>query len=194
MLSMGLQPQLDAIRAHLLPKAPAAAPKKGRGKGREPLLPAPQVAPAHFPFVSHLNQSAAQSGGQAVHCASAARKFAATWIVQPVLTQRLCNHLRLGNVWLTTMAQWSLVTASIITIVSGIFPLCLLSISLLKSSHPAVERRPDNPRLPSCLHRSCCSQPPCQLRWRRQRSAGRGTLSRFTSLLMVPRSAAVSLR
>ena len=48
MLSLGLQPQLDAIRAHVLPDAPPAPPpKKQKGKGVQPVAPAPQVTPAH---------------------------------------------------------------------------------------------------------------------------------------------------
>ena len=54
MLSLGLQPQLDAIRAHVLPEASAASPQKGSGKSQPPELLSPQVALLMLLIVWHV--------------------------------------------------------------------------------------------------------------------------------------------
>ena len=69
MLSLGLQPQLDAIRA---------AVQQPAGKQAKPAArPRPQVRP-WLSLQQNTHKRAAQSGGEAVHHAPAARKHAAT--------------------------------------------------------------------------------------------------------------------
>ena len=65
MLSLGLQPQLDAIRAHVLPDTSAAPSKTQTGKRPKPVLPVPQVWTCSRYICLARGSNAAQSGGQA---------------------------------------------------------------------------------------------------------------------------------